>query len=91
MPNAAVGVGTIGQPNDGAVLSDPSITVADPPIISAYIRDPGFLPIGTFQTHTYSDDLFIQDGKIIIECSAAFTDEIGTVFPAWDYRIVMLN
>lgn len=91
MPNAAVGVGTIGQPNDGAVISDPSIVVADPPIISAYLRDPGFLPIGTFQAHTYSDDLFIQDGKIILECSAAFTDEMGEVFPAWDYRIVMLN
>lgn len=91
MPNAAVGVGTIGEPNDGAVISDLSITVADPPIISAYIREPGFHPIGTFQTHSYGDDLFIQDGKIIIECSAAFTDEFGTVFPAWDYRIVIIK
>ena len=91
MPNAAVGVGAVGRPNDGAVISDPSITLADPPIVSAYIRSPNAHPVGTFQTHNYGDDLLIQEGKIIIECSAEYTAEDGEVFAAWEYKIVMIK
>ena len=78
VPNGAV-IAPALPANDGAVISDPAISLADPPTISAYQRFP-FTPAGTFESHSYGDDLFIQDGKIIIECS------VGV-----EYKIVMIQ
>lgn len=77
-PNGAV-IAPALPANDGVVISDPVISLADPPAISAYQRFP-FTPAGTFEAHNYGDDLFIQDGKIIIECGAGV-----------EYKIVMIQ
>ena len=83
------GFSTVGEIRDGDVILDPTITLDDPPVVTAFVIND--FPPGGGTLNVFFDDVFVQEGRIVILCDGGFTDEFGTVFPAWDYRIVMIK
>ena len=69
---------------DGDIIEDPAISLANDPVLRIYVHKPDNNLPGTFETHR--DALYIQEGKFIISCPGG---EPG--FPAWDYKIVMIQ
>ena len=89
LKDGVLGFTTDGTPRDGDVISDATVTLADPPALTAYVIND--FPPGRDAFNAFFDNVFVQEGEIIILCDGEFTAEDGTVSPAWDYRIVMIK